>query len=269
MPFFSTPVTTLSGCLVLPTLLVIAALLASPGMATAQQEPLIVTIDDYPPFYYWDDATPAGATVEILNEAFARMGVIPHYMKSSFVRSLDELREGRVHAALAGIRTPEREMFALYPQEPVYSLAVWVVTRKDDPRKTKSLKDLTGRTVGALKGYSYGNEFDAMTSFDRVYSSSKARLIMKLLEMRLDAIVGDGKQILAHANWLTVADRLDFRFKFFEAPLYLMLSRRHPEAADLALRFSDAMRTMQADGTLDRILKKASPPPQPALDLFR
>lgn len=73
-----------------------------------------------------------------------------------------------------------------------YSNRLWLVTRSDTAFKFNSIEDLKGKTVGAVRGYHYGEEFERarnkIFSVDEDISTRVSRL-KKLLLKRTDVVL--------------------------------------------------------------------------------
>ncbi|MES2105385.1 MAG: transporter substrate-binding domain-containing protein [Pseudomonadota bacterium] len=91
-------------------------------------------------------------------------------------------------------KTSERlRMFRF--SEPVYANYVWLVARSDSGFRFTAMSDLQGKTVGVVRGASYGDEFDGQRNrLFRVEEdvSSDAVRLKKLLSGRMDVmLIGD------------------------------------------------------------------------------
>ncbi|MES2073856.1 MAG: transporter substrate-binding domain-containing protein [Pseudomonadota bacterium] len=79
--------------------------------------------------------------------------------------------------------------------EPVFANYVWLVTRRDGSFPFASMRDLQGKTIGVVRGASYGDEFDSQRNkLFRVEEdvSSYAVRLKKLLSKRMDVmLIGD------------------------------------------------------------------------------
>ncbi|WP_243544975.1 substrate-binding periplasmic protein [Pseudodesulfovibrio tunisiensis] len=211
---------------------------------------LLVVFDDYPPYHYWDGETPAGLNVELTREAFRRMAEPIRFERRSWRRSLHDVATGDVDCVVAGFRTPEREAFAFYPDEPLSLETNAVIFRADDANPIRHLNDLYTRTVGVVAAYKYGESFDTMPHLKKQESASDSLLLSKLLEHRVDAIMGSRLVIRHLAMKREALDRIAIGPLLKGEPLYLLISRRlGPRGSTLARRFGETLRQMRRDGT--------------------
>lgn len=79
----------------------------------------------------------------------------------------------------------------------VYANYVWIVTRKNNVFPFSNIDDLKGKTVGVMRGVSYGDEFDqkknALFTVEEDTASHVARL-KKLAVKRMDAMLFGARQ---------------------------------------------------------------------------
>ncbi|WP_394779603.1 substrate-binding periplasmic protein [Undibacterium sp.] len=93
--------------------------------------------------------------------------------------------------ALGLSKNPER-LTAMHFSDAAYANNLWLVTRSDASFTFNSMQDLAGKKIGAVRGYSYGEEFDS--GRNRVFQieediSSRPSRLKKLLSRRMDALL--------------------------------------------------------------------------------
>ena len=111
-------------------------------------------------------------------------------------------------------KSPERLRELRY-SEPAGSNTLWLVTRSDATFPFESLADLKGKTIGAVRGYGYGEEFER--SRNRLFrveddQSSRATRLQRLLLKRVDAV------LLYQPSWQNAAE-VEAELRSFAAPL--------------------------------------------------
>ncbi|MDE2428033.1 MAG: transporter substrate-binding domain-containing protein [Burkholderiales bacterium] len=88
-------------------------------------------------------------------------------------------------------KTRERQMVFQY-SEAIYANYVWLVTRSDTAFDFNSIEDLQGKSVGVVRGSSYGDAFDRRRNIlfhvEEDISSHASRL-KKLLNRRMDVLL--------------------------------------------------------------------------------
>lgn len=102
-------------------------------------------------------------------------------------------RNARAGAGLIlGLPKTSERLRDLHYSDMVGSNTLWLVTRSDATFPFTSLDDLQGKTVGAVRGYTYGDEFERRRNklfrVDDDIASRAARL-QRLLLKRVDAVL--------------------------------------------------------------------------------
>jgi polar amino acid transport system substrate-binding protein len=111
-------------------------------------------------------------------------------------------------------KNPDR-LRELHYSEAVASNTLWVVTRSDATFPFESLADLKGKTIGAVRGYGYGDEFEqSRNKLFRVEDDipSRATRLQRLLLKRVDAV------LLYQPSWQNSAE-VEAELRAFAAPL--------------------------------------------------
>ncbi|MES2038116.1 MAG: transporter substrate-binding domain-containing protein [Pseudomonadota bacterium] len=173
-------------------LLLVSSLFASsPGMATeaAKPEKLILLIREL--------RNEAGDIVPIRDEIRQLLNYFEHQLQIKF-----EIRRYPWTRLLANARTGEGIVFGLSKNrermqtyqfsEAIYANYVWLVTRSDATFVYNNMLDLKGKTVGVIRGTSYGDEFDSQRNVlfqvEEDLGSHGARL-KKLINKRMDVMI--------------------------------------------------------------------------------
>lgn len=116
-------------------------------------------------------------------------------------------------------KNPDRLRELRY-SEAVVSNTLWIVTRSDATFPFETLADLQGKTIGAVRGYGYGDEFEqSRNKLFRVEDEipSRATRLQRLLLKRVDAV------LLYQPSWQNAAE-VEAELRAFAAPLARELS---------------------------------------------
>ena len=176
----------------LSLLLLVSSLFASsPGMATevAKQEKLVLLIREL--------RNEAGEVVPIRDEIRQLLNYFEYQLQIKF-----EIRRYPWTRLLANARTGEGIVFGLSKNrerlqtyqfsKAIYANYVWLVTRSDATFVYNNMLDLKGKTVGVIRGTSYGDEFDSQRNVlfqvEEDLGSHGARL-KKLINKRMDVMI--------------------------------------------------------------------------------
>ncbi len=211
------------------------------------------TRDDLPDYYDY----------LLLKEAFARAGLTMEIVEAPFVRVLEMARTGEVDAVCNVLDTGDRPRFLAFPETKLVDYEQCFFTRKGDPfRFDGDPGTLAGETVGTVRGFSYGEEFDRLAATGRlklVETATTAQLAMMLDSGRL-AVIIENPIALAYESrpipgfW----DRaFEVRPPVGSRPAYVAFSRASPRGMAAMEAFDRALASMWADGTCDRIIREA------------
>lgn len=235
--------------------LILALFLAMPALA--ENKTMHIHFEDYPPYEYMENGKAKGINVDLMREAFKRMKITPNFIPMPWKRAVYELQNGGILALASGFKTPDRELFAMFPSEALAMEHVVVVTTAVSGLEISSLDDLYGLRVGVVREYAYGHRFDSMVGLSKIEASSNPQLLKMLLSQRMDVAIMNRAVARAIAKKTKVLPHIKFIYPINSEPLYLLFSRaRGHEAATMALQFGDAIKSMRKDGTWARIVSR-------------
>lgn len=223
-----------------------------PSVVAAQELPIV--FEEYPPYEYTENGEVKGVNMDIIREAFRRMGRTPSFEPRPWKRALFELEHGDILALSSGFKTPKRETFAIFPSEPLAMETNVIISLSVSGVEVKSLEDLRDLSIGVIREYSYGHEFDSMTGLTKVVTNSNPQLLKMLLNQRMDVILGNKVVMKYLAKEMDKLSSFKFLYEIGSEPLYLFFSRvRGEEAEILARDFGETIRAMHEDGTFKAI----------------
>lgn len=220
----------------------------------ANGDHLPIVFEDYPPYEFVEEGEVKGMNLDIIREAFKRMGIKAYFEPRPWKRAIYQLKTGEILALSSGFKTKEREDFVIFPDAPLSVEIVTVVVRKGREFSVKSLEDLRGMKLGVVQEYVYGEPFDSMTGLNKVRAKSSHQLIRLLLEGRVDAAIGNKAVFRYVAQKKGKLDQLKFVYEVGREPLYLMFSKeRGARSVNLARDFGIVVKEMIKDGTFAAI----------------
>jgi ABC-type amino acid transport substrate-binding protein len=112
-----------------------------------------VGIFQHYPLVYQDDTStlPKGAGLEYIKAVLHEMGITPVFKFLPFARMVNDLKSGDIDIAFDLVKTPDRENFLYYADEPAIVLHPALTVRADNPlNKITSSADLSGMRIGFL-----------------------------------------------------------------------------------------------------------------------
>ena len=162
-----------------------------------------------------------------------------------------------------------RTVTDLILSEAFMSNKVWMVVRSDAVFPFRSIEDLRGKTIGVVRGSSYGDEFDArrnsLFKIEEDVSSHTARL-RKLMSRRMDVMLfGDfhsrAEDVDLYLRHLLAEEKSLFgpgeNFVVLEKPLMTdeLCFAATPKFAEVLRRLNLAILQLRRSGELQRALQ--------------
>lgn len=233
------------------------ATLAELGRAEVLRAVAIGFDEGSPPTMYRVGAQPGahGIYPALVGMAFAALGRPCELRALPFKRMVADVDAGQLLAG-AVIRTPERDQRWLFSQP--YFLERLSVYSAGAP--FRGLADLAGRRVGVIRGWSYGEAFDAARGrgeFQCEEVSADAHNFAKLLRGRVDYVVATelaGRMLL---------ELPDFRSRVASGaaalgatPIHLALPRSHAGGVTLLAAFNTAIEQLRQDGQIEPLVAR-------------
>lgn len=146
-----------------------------------------VAIGEWPPFVS-ENLEHYGLAARIVTEAFAAVGNDVRYRFYPWKRAYLETTQGDQDATAIWTKTPDREGEVLF-SDPVLTANKVFFHMEETDFEWSSIEDLEGYTVGATRGYGYGDAFDAAAKEGRIdveYVDSDLQNFRKLIRGRID-----------------------------------------------------------------------------------
>lgn len=212
--------------------------------------------DPWAPFVQKDNVNP-GVSVEIITEAFKTQGHTVDFKIMPWTRALNEVKSGKVDVLVATWFTSERTAFLKY-SEPYLENSLKFIKRKGDGFEYNGMDSLSGKTVGIIRNYGYGDEFLNATNFNKPEANDLVANAKKLMAKRIDLTLEDelvAKSTLSGAG-MNVAD-FEFTANALSVnPLHVTSGLANPNNGQYIEAFNKGLAEIKANGTFDKILAK-------------
>lgn len=217
----------------------------------------IGVLEFYPPYEYMENGTMTGPGVEVVREAFTRMGYDFEIKPYPWVRILNMLKTGELDIGLDIYHTDERNDYLEFP-ESKYAVYPYVLfKRKDNPIAfSGDLNDLKNYSIGIIRGYSYGSDIDPLLNNNAYHfeaSDSINQNFEKLENGRIDLII----EVLSSGN-LTISemgynDSLEpINYVLSEDIAYPAFSKKN-NLRELITEYDITFKNMVEDGSYEEI----------------
>lgn len=238
------------------------------GSARDTTAPLRVFILDQPPWSYLHDGQPHGAAVDVARAVLHRLGRTVEFVVAPFNRGLSLIRQGKLDAALAVYRTPEREQFLHYTTVPLYDEDVILMVHPDDQHLASDTSGTArdailygDKPVALALGYSYGPTLDAIIArkglirISSFYSLQEG--VQAVLRREAAAVPGTEPTLRALLHRLAPGRSPVLMYPPYDYVSAYMTFARTDANALLAADFDATLGRMRASGEYARILAEA------------
>jgi polar amino acid transport system substrate-binding protein len=212
---------------------------------------------EWPP-YVGEDLPDKGFTTAIVSEAFKRAGYEVKIDFMPWARALKESNGGNYDAAYPEYYSEERAKTFLFSDQFAASPLGFYKQKSTNITYAK-LEDLKPYRIGVVLGYTNTPEFDAADYLQKETVNADEQNLRKLLLGRIDLAVIDKyvAQYIITTKIPEATDKLEFiEPQLKEQPLYLIFSQQSANNKQKLMAFNAALKSMQADGTLEKIFKK-------------
>lgn len=221
------------------------------------RKPVRIAVDSQnPPFMYADrEGRPRGVYPLLLRAVFEELGEPLELLPLPWVRALNGLDRGE--HGVGGLFANQERLAKFDYGQPLLVETVRLYVRRGGLRQFNSLQDLRGLRVGVLRGWSYGDEFDAARRdalFQVEVVSTDKQNFGKLERDFLDAVLAveqTGEAVMAEGNYPSVRVALN---PVTENPSYLAFHKSQ-RRRELLERVDTVIGRLRASGEHARLVK--------------
>jgi polar amino acid transport system substrate-binding protein len=230
----------------------------------ARADTIRIRADGWCPYNCDPGSDRPGYMIEVAREVFAAAGHEVDYRTSSWMRSLDDARGGRIEAVV-GATAGEAEGLVI-PAEPLGRTRDGYAMRKGDrPDGAAGPPAFERLVVGAVRGYEYSGPLAAHV---RAHGDDPARVqfvtgddaleknLRKLASGRVDLVPDDAGRLRAAIRDLGLGGALEVVHEGDPNPLYIAFSPSDPRSPAYAALLSEGVVRLRASGRLAAILAR-------------
>ncbi len=238
-------------------LCILIALLSITSLARADETVLTIQAVDYPPYEIENPGSDGllGFDVEVVVEAFKRVGMSAKVEFRPWKRSLRMAERGTAVAVLSCAKTEDRDLY-LYYSDPISAVTNAYVASKDySGEEPLTITDGKGLKVVVVGGYSLANDLDKANVAYHPAPDDKSALNI-LLRRNYDFFYSPREFTEYMAVKLSIADQLQYFEVHGQLNLHLCFSQKWPNSVALHEMFNKGLAEIRADGTYDAIHAK-------------
>lgn len=236
---------------------VIIVLFLSAGICYGADKHITSAANAWPPFLD-PDVPGQGLSIEIVKAAFAARGYTFDHKFIPWARAVNEVKKGKIDILPDTWYTGERSNFLMF-SKPYASNQVKFIKKTGTPFEYEGMESLTGKKIGIILKYGYGDEFMNAKNFTRDGVSDFVTNIKKLVSGRIDLTLEDeivAKSILSKKD-PALLKQIEFTKKSYSSnDLHVTCGLANPRHEEIINAFNKGLETIKADGTLKGIFER-------------
>jgi len=239
--------------------------LLPPAGTVLADEPLSVNLvaDEYAPTE--SETLPEGGVLtQIVRDSFKIGGVeaVIRFLPNN--RVITGVMKGVYDASFGWAHSAERDQKLLFSHTQIYSFRIVFFQRAGETYAWKNLADLKGYRIGTTLGNYYSDEFAALQKSNDIQveeAGSDLANMKKLLAGRIDLFPMDEEsgRFLLRRNFSTEEQaKISLQTQAIsDVPVYVVMRRDLPHAAELLDRFDRGYQQLSESGELAKLIREA------------
>jgi len=234
--------------------LTMAILLSSPLGALAEE--VVFATSQWPPYSMLEDGKQTGMNMEIVRELCKRLGFESKIQIFPWKRALMYVKKGEVDAIFSARHTQERAKFLYYPSEAINKERTIILALKGSGIKATKLDDLKGKTIGVVRGYAYGSEFNNHQGLKKMLCNDDDQLVRIFAKKRTELAAGMDEGSM---RFLCKKAGIETEVVHVleETVSYVAFSKAIGERGKiLAEKFGEALRQLKKEGFIEKVQSK-------------
>jgi polar amino acid transport system substrate-binding protein len=231
------------------------------GCGNAYPAGIVLVAADSTPTAYMKDGKPSGILVDVVTEAFRRMGGQFEIQLMPWARCLAEVRAGRVDGIFSVFKLPERTEFLTYTSVPIITqVLAFFVPADSDVKFDGDIGKLGKLGIGTVRGTSYGVKLDSALkngAWSTVVETNNIDSLVGMLALkRIDLAVGYRHVVLEAARKNGYLDGIrELSPGIDEVQSFLAFTRQRDYSEAIA-SFDRALTSMKDDHSFEAIYEK-------------
>lgn len=230
-------------------------------------ETIEIASEDYLP-YTSKNISHKGFVSKIVKKSFEAVKIEANFRFFSGARSFKLAKDGVYVATVPWAHRVEREEFFYYSDPvSVADVEMFFVLKNSDfdwDASLQKISDLRGISIGAVRSYNYGEEFqeaerNGVINVRRV--NDVRQNFRKLFNKKIDVVISHKQVALHHLN-NSFSKSHKYRIKSFPVKVtpekfyYILFSKVNPRGEEMRDKFNEGLSIIKRNGELDQILKE-------------
>ena len=209
-----------------------------------------------PPFMYANADKVAGVYPNLIETVFKKMGQPVELKTYPWKRALELGDKGEV--GIGGIYKNEARLKIYDYSAPIFDEKLNIYVKKGNRFAFKNVSDLKNKSIGVIRGWSYGDDFDKGKKeqlFKVEENSSDELNFKKLLADRLDCVIAieqSADSVISKLGSHNQVEALDIPLAV--NPTYLVFAKQQNKQGIIE-QFNKTLMTMKQDGSYQTLIK--------------
>lgn len=218
----------------------------------------LVGEDNWYPYAALKDGKISGFAVDVIEAAYAKVGIKVQFTSAPYSRCLMLARSGQALGCFDSVNDVTLQPDFIFHREPLFKAAIGIYATAKPQSGTLKASDLRGSKVGVTHEYTYGSEIENDRKILREVAPSDLSNLRKLL-------LGRSEYSLVYtrvADHLQVAYPGEFKGKIHqvgtaaEDKLFVSFSKVWPDANRYVRLLDEGLIRIRGDGTYSKLEQK-------------
>lgn len=242
-----------------PKVIALLLMLVQVSFVYASDDELSIFIDNsYPPYMFEvDEKKPAGLYPKLLKEIISGTSFKADIVAVPWKRAL--LYGGAGAGAVGGAYKNDKRLSVYDYSAPLYEEKMVVFVNKDKQFEYNELSDLSGKTIGVNRGWSYGQMFDAARE-DKLFDvnvRADPEETFKLLALgRIDCLIIDQLSGESYIRHLGISDKVIALPVAFSLNNSYLIIPKELNKKEFLKQFDSSLKAMHESGVYSEIVQK-------------
>lgn len=220
------------------------------------KEAFTIVSDTYPPYEYKKDGKIIGMDVEILNEVAKEADIVLNIKFYPWKRALTMAKNGNADGIFSILYSKERAKYIKYPSIPLSTGKQRIFVNSTFKGDITKVSDLKGKTIGVVRGNTYGEEFNNYTNFYKIEVNGPDMLFRMLNIGRYSFVIENENVGIYTIKKFNFKGIRPLTYIPNDSKYYIGISKKSKRAKELFNKISEALAILKDSGKLEAIQNK-------------
>lgn len=223
------------------------------------EKSVTIALAEWAPYEFEENGEIKGISVDIVDEAFKRMGYKVTKRILPFSRAIEMLKSGEIDMIPDIKNTAERQEIGVFSKEPIVTTYTALFVKSDSTIEFNGdISALKQYKIGTIRDYTYSEEFDNAVKSKVIKVEEvddKLQNINKILDNRIDIYIENRLVLLEALKSTNNVDKLkELKPEINQTPVYGWFTKKK-NLNEMINQFDKKLVEIKKDGTFERIYK--------------